>query len=93
MVFSTGFHLKTIYGAIVGMTIAWAGGMAWSFCEHKELTRQISEVRYDNGIRLASIETSLKQISLSLIEIKRDVKSMNEKALNHTGNDDDAQQE
>ena len=72
--FSTGFHIKALWGAVFFLVIGWSGGIAWSAKTHEQLAKEIQCVKYDSGIRLASIETSLKQISASLLEIKEELR-------------------
>lgn len=67
-------HIKYIWLTIFAMVVGWSGGIAWSAREHKNLDKDIQCVKYDSGIRLASIETSLRQINLNLIELKDEIR-------------------
>lgn len=72
--FTTDFHVKALWGAIFFLVVGWSGGIAWSAKTHEQLAKEIQCVKYDTGTRLASIETSLKQINASLLEIKEELR-------------------
>jgi len=67
-------HIKYIWLTIFAMVAGWSGGIAWSAREHKNLDRDIQCVKYDSGVRLAAIETSLKQINVSIMELSREIR-------------------
>ena len=75
--FTTGFHIKALWSAVVFMIVGWAGGISWSAKNHEMLAKEIQCVKYDSGVRLAAIETSLKQINLNLIELKQEIRNKN----------------
>ena len=75
--FTTGFHIKALWAAVVFMIVGWAGGISWSAKNHETLAKEIQCVKYDSGVRLAAIETSLKQINLNLIELKQEIRNKN----------------
>ena len=75
--FTTGFHIKALWAAVVFMVVGWSGGIAWSAKNHETLAKEIQCVKYDSGVRLAAIETSLRQINLNLIELKQEIRNKN----------------
>jgi len=75
--FTTGFHIKALWAAVVFMIVGWAGGISWSAKNHETLAKEIQCVKYDSGVRLAAIETSLRQINLNLIELKQEIRNKN----------------
>lgn len=75
--FTTGFHIKALWAAVVSMIVGWAGGISWSAKNHETLAKEIQCVKYDSGVRLAAIETSLRQINFNLIELKQEIRNKN----------------
>ena len=74
--FTTDFHVKALWAAVVFMLVGWSGGIAWSAKTHEKLAKEIQCVKYDTGTRLASIETSINQIGLTLGEIKEELRRL-----------------
>lgn len=81
MSLTTDFHIKTIWFAIATMVVGWFGGMSWSVKQHEILACEMNQIKYDNGVRLASIEATLKQVNVSLIEIKREIPNLRYKGV------------
>lgn len=79
MSLTTDFHIKTLWFAIATMTIGWFGGMSWSVKQHDILSCEMNNIKYDNGVKLASIEATLKQVNVSLMEIKKELRGQSDK--------------
>lgn len=78
MAISTDTQIKWIWGCIASMLVGWTGGMIWTSNQYNDLKldtqSSISCIRYDTGVELARINTSLQQVVDGIQEIKRDIR-------------------
>ena len=68
--------IQIMWAVIGAQWVAMVGFCGWTVTQLKGLEKQLADQDKDKSIRLASIDTELKNINTTLLELKRDLKEL-----------------